>query len=150
GGLLLAGQAHAQKNNLEVKWDFNENYNPNDNLALKIIVKNNDAQNLNLKGYDLWFNSMYPIEEKSVDGYSIDNRNGNLYSIDFADQSLIKGNDSMVIDYKSPYPITHISLTPNGFYLQNRNNPKENINFGHPQVIPLHLSSEEQNKFLNE
>lgn len=150
GVLLLAGQAHAQKNNLEVKWDFNENYNPNDNLALKIIVKNNDAQNLDLKGYNLWFNSMYPIEEKSVDGYSIHNRNGNLYSIDFRDQSLIKGNDSLVIDYKSPYPITHTSLTPNGFYLQNRNNPKEIINIGHPQVIPLHLSSEEQNKFLNE
>src|SRR5690606_9992594 len=87
GVLLLAGQVQAQKNNLEVKLDFNENYNPKDNLALKTIVKNNDEQYLNLKGYNLWFNSIYPIGEKSVDGYSIHNRNGNLYSIDFSDQS---------------------------------------------------------------
>ncbi|GGE25273.1 family 20 glycosylhydrolase [Sphingobacterium cellulitidis] len=148
--LLASFHAKAQQKNLEVKWDFNENYNPKDNLALKIIVKNNDSQTLNLKGKNLWFNSMYPIEEKNTGDYSIHNRNGNLYSIDFTDQFSIKGNDSLVIDYKSPYPITHTSLTPNGFYLQDRNNPKEVINIGHPQVLPLQLSVEEQNKFLNE
>jgi len=150
GILLTATHLNAQVKNLEVKWDFNENYNPKDNLALKIIVKNNDGQTLNLKGYDLWFNSMYPIEEKSVNEYSIHNRNGNLYSIDFSDNSVINAKDSLVIDYKSPYPITHSSLTPNGFYLQNRTNPKDIINIGHPAVAPLNISAEEQNKFLNE
>lgn len=150
GILLAASHLNAQEKNLEVKWDFNENYNPKDNLALKIIVKNNDPQNLNLKGYNLWFNSMYPIEEKTVESYSIHNRNGNLYSIDFTDHSVIKGKDSLVIDYKSPYPITHTSLTPNGFYLQSRNNPKEIINIGHPTVMPLHITAQEQNKFLSD
>ncbi|WP_156305791.1 beta-N-acetylhexosaminidase [Sphingobacterium endophyticum] len=150
GILLAASHLNAQEKNLEVKWDFNENYNPKDNLALKIIVKNNDPQNLNLKGYNLWFNSMYPIEEKTVESYSIHNRNGNLYSIDFTDNSVIKGRDSLVIDYKSPYPITHTSLTPNGFYLQSRSNPKEIINIGHPTVMPLHITAQEQNKFLSD
>lgn len=150
GILLATSHLNAQEKNLEVKWDFNENYNPKDNLALKIIVKNNDPQNLNLKGYNLWFNSMYPIEEKTVESYSIHNRNGNLYSIDFTDHSVIKGKDSLVIDYKSPYPITHASLTPNGFYLQSRSNPKEIINIGHPTVMPLHITAQEQNKFLTD
>ena len=150
GILLAASHLNAQEKNLEVKWDFNENYNPKDNLALKIIVKNNDPQNLNLKGYNLWFNSMYPIEEKTVESYSIHNWNGNLYSIDFTDHSVIKGKDSLVIDYKSPYPITHTSLTPNGFYLQSRSNPKEIINIGHPTVMPLHITAQEQNKFLSD
>jgi hexosaminidase len=150
GILLAAMQLNAQQKNIEVKWDFNENYNPKDNIALKIIIKNNDGQPVDLKGYNLWFNSMYPIEEQNIPLYSIHNRNGNLYSIDFADLAKIGAQDSMVIDYKSPYPITHTSLTPNGFYLQSRTNPRELINIGHPTVNPLKVSVEEQNKVLNE
>ncbi len=148
--LLAYCHSNAQEKNIEIKWDFNDDYNPKDNIALKLTLINHDSKVLNLKDYDLWFNSMYPIEEKSEGNFSIHNRNGNLYEIELADNSMINPKDSIVIHYKSPYPLTHTSLTPNGFYLQSKQNPRDIISLGHPTISPLQVSIADQNKFLNE
>ena len=149
GALFGAVAVHAQENNLKVKWDFASDYDANRNKALTLTLLNTGGKAIDLSGYELWFNSMYPIQERPDAAVDIHNRNGNLYAIDFAKNTVIKERDSLVITYDSPYPITHTSLTPNGFYLQGKANPEDVIDLGHPEVALLDISTAEQNQVLN-
>lgn len=148
--LLFTGisSLFAQQQNFDIKWNYGHSYNGKDDLSLKLTLINQNDQAFQLKDYALWFNSMYPIKEGNFGDFSIHNRNGNLYSIDFNRNTSLASKDSLQIDYQSPYPIAHISLTPNGFYLQNRKNDKQLIPIADPQITPLSISAEEQRQFL--
>ncbi|MVZ65644.1 family 20 glycosylhydrolase [Sphingobacterium sp. DK4209] len=139
--------AFAQKQDFQVKWDYSAQYNGKDSLGLQLTLINKGSSNLELKNYSLWFNSMYPIQEGSFGNYNIHNRNGNLYSIDF-DGGTILAQDSLRIEYQSPYPIAHSSLVPNGFYLQHNIDNKNIIPINDPIIAPLKISATEQNQFL--
>lgn len=155
-GLCLGLQeSSAQK--IKVKWDFSANYHPSENRVLQLTLINTDNVPIQLDTYDLWFNSMYPIEEIDQKNpaeinrknYRFHNRNGNLYSVDFVKGTRINVKDSLILQYKSPYPITHTSLTPNGFYLESKSKPSRHIEIGHPEVIAAKVTPQEENNMLS-
>lgn len=106
---------------IQINWTFGNEYDGNDNLELKLILKNVSKSPVHLKDWDLWFNSMYPIIAKKEGMYQLTNENGNLFKLRFSDQ-LINPNDSSVFNYQTQFPISNISTVPNGFYFQNKDN----------------------------
>lgn len=137
-----------QGQDLNLKWDYGKTYDGKDDLGLQLTLLNKFDNTLKLNDYALWFSSMYPIKEGNFGAYTIHNRNGNLYSIDFHNQS-VAPQDSLLISYQSPYPIAHTSLIPNGFYLQHHKDHKDVIEIGDPTITALKLSTAEQQQFLS-
>ncbi len=135
---------------VKVKWDFAEDYNAKDKLGLKITLVNQGKKSIDLGRSGLWFNSLYPIDDTKQTDYQFHNRNGNLYQVTFRNKLTLRAKDSLQFHYRSPYPITHISLIPNGFYLQSNKNSKEVIDLGHPEITALQLSTDAQHQFLAE
>ncbi len=103
-------------------WKKAASYNGKDNLALALVLKNTGSNAFDLQAKDLWFNAIFPVEERKADGYEISNENGNLFRIRFEEGTNIAANDSLVIYYSSKYPILNTSNIPNGFYFQDRAN----------------------------
>ncbi|MFZ4261788.1 family 20 glycosylhydrolase [Sphingobacterium sp. HJSM2_6] len=146
--LLLIQGVYAQE--VKVKWNFAEDYNAKDKLGLSITLVNLGKQSIDLSKSGLWFNSLYPISDLQQSNYQFHNRNGNLYQVTFNQKSILQAKDSIQLRYQSPYPITHISLIPNGFYFQSINDPAQTIDLGHPEITALQLSTETQHQFLAE
>ncbi|GAA4145876.1 hypothetical protein GCM10022216_30280 [Sphingobacterium kyonggiense] len=144
---LGTSAVHAQK--LQVKWDFASGYNHNDNRLLKLTLVNTDQKAIHLDAYNLWFNSMYPIENTGGNKATFNDQSGNLYRVDFNAGTTLQVKDSLVLHYKSLYPITHTSLTPNGFYLKSKGQTSEIINLDPVEVTALHVTAQEENAQLS-
>ncbi len=120
--LLNLDKVEAQDNianQVQLIWRTASTYNGTDNLNLNIILKNVSTKPVDLKSWNLLFNSMFPVVEKKTKAYQFSNENGNLFKLQFEDQ-VISPNDSLVFDYQTLYPIANISTVPEGFYFQNK------------------------------
>lgn len=107
---------------ISLHWRKAASYNGKDNLELNLVLKNTGSQTVDLKNTDLWFNAIFPIEERQAAAYTLSDENGNLFRIRFADHVQIQPKDSLQLSYASKYPILNVSNVPNGFYLQDRSN----------------------------
>lgn len=124
----LCSDALAQKlqpDAVIVKWRPSPQYNGSDNQELNLVLKNTSTQQVQFNNADLWFNAIYPVEDKKTPDYEISCGNGNLIRIRFEDNLLIAPQDSLVVSYQSRYPVFNISTAPNGFYFQDRNDASQ-------------------------
>ncbi len=145
----LSKQASAQSNigeQLQIKWRVSPQYNGKDNLDVELILKNISNRSIDLKSWDLWFTTMYPLIEKKTPEYEFVDAKGNLYKLLFAGQ-VMNPNDSIAIPYQTKYPISNISTVPNGFYLQNNQNIKEYFAVNNVEYKPIVKSIEERIAF---
>ena len=133
-------------NQIQIHWMPSSTYDGASNLDLKLVVKNTSDRNLDLSKWRLWFNAMYPVVDKKTASYSYINHKGNLYSLDFAGQTL-KPNDSLVTLYGTRYAISNISTVPNGFYFQDKNDYKNYQAVNNVVYTPIKLSADKQNDF---
>lgn len=131
---------------VQLHWKPSVTYNGGDNLELTLVIKNISNSRLDLGKWDLWFNAMYPVVDKTTDGYSFSNERGNLFRLQFADQSL-NPNDSLVTVYTTKYAISNISTVPNGFYFQDKHNYKIYHAVNNVFYSPIVLSVDKQNAF---
>lgn len=131
---------------ITLKWRTGESYNGKDNLELALVLKNTGPTTIDLKTKDLWFNAIFPVEERTATDYEISNENGNLFRVRFADKAQIAPQDSLVVLYASKYPILNVSNVPNGFYLQDRSN-KAAVQPLTVQVRPLKLPDTDQTAY---
>lgn len=112
----------AQKNigeQVEIDWRTSSQYNGRDNLGLKLILKNTSNSPVDLKSWDLWFNSMFPVVPRKTGNYQFTDHTGNLFKLSFTNQ-VINPKDSLVFDYQTQFPIVNISTAPVGFYFQDK------------------------------
>lgn len=114
--IVLAQNQSIEK--IKLHWQPSAHYNGQDDMRLKLVLKNTSAQDISLKNWNLWFNAMFPVLEKKTAQFEIYNRNGNLFELSFLNQVLKKG-DSLVVDYETKFPIVNNSTVPNGFYFKN-------------------------------
>ncbi len=123
---------------------------PNDTTGKQfdIVLKNNQNETLDLSTYDLWFNSNYHLKEQEQAKYKISDENGNLYRVNFTEAIRLKNRDSLLLTYKTDFPITHTSISPNGFYLQSRKDPSKVIALPNPEIAAPKLSTEKHVKML--
>ncbi len=149
-GALTAQHALAQASSIadqvQVKWGPDINYNGKDQLDLTLIVKNTSNDYLDLSKWDLWFNAMYPVVDKTTAQYSFSDQRGNLFKLQFAESNLAP-NDSLVMVYTTKYAISNLSTMPNGFYFQSRTDksiyyPVRNVSY-----TPITTTTEIQNGF---
>ncbi|TDQ75896.1 beta-N-acetylhexosaminidase [Sphingobacterium yanglingense] len=149
-GALTAQHALAQASSIadqvQVKWVPDINYNGKDQLDLTLIVKNTSNNYLDLSKWDLWFNAMYPVVDKTTAQYSFSDQRGNLFKLQFAESNLAP-NDSLVMVYTTKYAISNLSTMPNGFYFQSRTDksiyyPVRNVSY-----TPITTTAEIQNGF---
>lgn len=110
-------------NKLSLSWSAADAYNAQDNLSLTLLLKNDGAATINLDQGDIWFNAIYPIIAQENPLFSLSDENGNLFRIRFAKGTKIKAMESLVLNYVTKYPIVNVSMVPNGFYYQDRNDP---------------------------
>lgn len=146
--LLQVQGAFAQLNrkDLSVHWRPSTAYNAKDNLQLSLIIKNTGNKSVNLKGYDLFFNSMFPALEVSTSEYSLYDLRGNLFKVSF--ERDLSVNDSIDIKYSSKYPISGISTVPNGFYLLNNKDNATVFKIDNVTYSRINLSKEENRDYL--
>ena len=149
-GALTAQHALAQATSIaeqvQVKWGPDINYNGKDQLDLTLIVKNTSNDYLDLSKWDLWFNAMYPVVDKTTAQYSFSDQRGNLFKLQFVESNLAP-NDSLVMVYTTKYAISNLSTMPNGFYFQSRTDksiyyPVRNVSY-----TPITTTAEIQNGF---
>lgn len=131
---------------VQLHWKPSVTYNGGDNLELTLTIKNISNSSLDLGKWDLWFNAMYPVVDKATDRYSFSNERGNLFRLQFAEQSL-NPNDSLVTVYTTRYAISNISTVPNGFYFQDKNNYKTYHAVDNVLYSPILLPVDKQNEF---
>ncbi len=120
--LLQSGHLYAQQHigkKIQITWCTSNTYDGKDDLGLKLVLKNISNSPVDLKKWDLWFNSMFPILENKGSKYQLTHENGNLFKLAFTDQ-VIGAHDSLVFDYQTQFPIANISTVPNGFYFQDK------------------------------
>ena len=115
----LMAQSDDSIKDLAIVWRNASFEGAKENIDLELVIKNPTNSNIKIKNWELWFNSMYPVFEKSSDKYTIHNKTGNLFSIEFKSYD-IKSKDSIVVNYQSEFAISNISTTPNGFYFQQK------------------------------
>ncbi len=113
-----------------------------------IVLKNNHSETLDISKYNLWFNSNYHIKEQQQPNYKISDENGNLYRVNFKEAIRLAKLDSILLTYRTDFPITHTSIAPNGFYLQSKEDPTSVISLPNPQIIAPVLSTEKNVKML--
>ena len=143
--LLMMACAGVHQDELTLTWQ----YAPDDEEKRTYIltIKNSGSQDINLTTHELWFNSMYQIKEVEQPAYSIHDENGNLYRIAFT-EDLSKG-DSLIVQYETNYSgVTHTSITPNGFYLQHKEDPQTVIALKNPHITLPHISDEDNKEIL--
>ncbi|GHE37162.1 beta-N-acetylhexosaminidase [Sphingobacterium griseoflavum] len=121
--LSFCSYAQVANSPIALYWRKTASYNGKDSLNLDLVLKNTSAQVVDLSNADLWFNAIFPIEERQTTNYTLSDENGNLFRVRFADAAQIQPQDSLQITYASKYPILNVSNIPNGFYLQDRSNP---------------------------
>lgn len=131
---------------VQLNWMPAATYDGASNLDLKLVVKNISNKSLDLSKWDLWFNAMYPVLDKSTAEYSFSNQKGNLFKLKFAGQTL-KPNDSLITLYTTKYAISNISTVPNGFYFQDRNDYRNYHPVNNVSYSPIQLSATKQNEF---
>ncbi|MDR2282808.1 MAG: family 20 glycosylhydrolase [Sphingobacterium sp.] len=149
-GSLTAQRGLAQVSSIaeqvQVKWRPDINYNGKDQLDLTLIVKNTSNSNLDLSKWDLWFNAMYPVVNKTTAQYSFSDQRGNLFKLQFTEKSLAP-NDSLVMVYTSKYAISNLSTMPNGFYFQSRTDKNVYYPVRNVSYTPVTATAEVQNSF---
>ncbi|ERJ58431.1 beta-N-acetylhexosaminidase [Sphingobacterium paucimobilis] len=145
GHAVLAQQTTVAEQ-AQLSWRTSQSYNGSDNLDLVLVIRNISTADLDLSKWDLWFNTMYPVIDKKTEKYAFSNQRGNLFKLEFANQ-ILAPNDSLVTVYTTQYAISNISTVPNGFYFQDKNDPKvyhavENVSYD-----PITLPALQQNSF---
>lgn len=142
----LSATAQVDSSPVTLQWRTADSYNGKDNLELALVLKNTGSTPVDLKTKDLWFNAIFPIEERKEASYEISNENGNLFRVRFMDGTSIAAKDSIVVHYASKYPILNASNVPNGFYLQDRSD-NAIVQPLSLQARPLKLSDAEQSAY---
>lgn len=144
--LSQAVAQHSIGDQLQLKWQVSPEYNGKDNLDIQLILKNISSKPIDLKTWDLWFNALFPVEEKKTPGYAFVDAKGNLYKLQFAGQ-IIPPHDSLAVTYQTKYPIANISTVPNGFYLQDTKNSKDFVAVNNVVYKPIQKPIAEQIAF---
>lgn len=142
---------NAQQNigeQVQINWRTAPAYNGKDNLDLKIVIRNISDKPIDLKSWNLWFNSMFPVLEKKIDAYEVTDEDGNLFKLSFSGQVISVG-DSLEIDYQTQFPIANISTTPNGFYFQEKSNVNNYSAINNIIYSPINLIVDDEREFYN-
>ena len=135
---------------IHITWKSANDYGVNQEYPLHLILKNKSPQVVDLKGWDLWFNSIFPILKQSHPDYQLTDENGNLFKVHFLNNTAIASGDSLVIDFQSKYKIANVSSIVNGVYFQSASQPTSFFPVAHFDYQPLRPTKEEEKQFLSD
>jgi hexosaminidase len=121
---LLTANLFAQspsniENKISVRWEVPTGKSLKKNPTSKLIIQNNDSQQLALKDWSLWFNFIRGIDAKSVDSrFKLSHRNGDLFQIEFAKSNLtLKPKDTIEINFTTLGGLINYTDGPIGLYI---------------------------------
>lgn len=115
---------------------------------MEFVLVNGTSSGLDLKGWSIWFNAIYPVLDTIAEDYEVINQKGNLFQLLFEKELKLEGKDSIVIQMESKYAINNLSAAPNGLYFQKNDDSQQAFDIKDYQIGSFKESNENYNKRL--